>query len=717
MHRLMRGLATAFCLLIASQSGAVEPQLWTISSAEEILKGEVSGFSVTADGTLLPGPLVDKLASPTDTFVLSQVSDGRSVRFFGTGGSGRIYKLSGSELELLATLSEPQVYALAWHDGSLWAGSSPNGKLYRIDPESGDAEAWFDPEEAYIWDLAILRDGSIAVATGVEGRLFVVKRRNEGSVVFDSNETHLRALALAPNGRLLAGGSGEGRIYEIATEGGGARSLFDSSYTEISSLVVPTAGDAVWGAGVTSTLPTTAPRRQERSNEQGEQQQGTEESASASSSAVSVLFSFDASPALTSSGSSEIYRVASDGYVETVWKLDREIAYDIVPAEGGGVFVATGPNGRIYRVRDDGRVELLASVPEKQIVSFTRNGSRATATTSNSGAIYALDLGRNGSASVQSEVLDTQRLSNFGEYRVRGNAIPSSTRVSFRSGNSSKPDETWSAWKQSRGEEGSVEAPPARFLQWRIDVEKPAPALRIDEVSVAWINRNVAPVIENLGVAEPGAVFLSGYPSAPGVVEATSPDEYGIFTSVDAPRTPDSGKKYFRKGFRTVSWKTSDPNGDRLRHDVSFRPRGTGQWMRLRENLDQNQLNFDTTQLPDGEYELMLKVSDEPSNANGALETRRADVFFTVDNTAPVIRIRKSGDDLIVEVEDDSPLGRVEYSVDVDSWKVLVPEDGLTDSRKEMYRIPGGGASGRFTIVRAIDTYFNVTTASSEVRR
>ena len=53
--------------------------------------------------------------------------------------------------------AELDVTALAAaRDGSVYAGTSPDGKVYRI-TEQGQAEVFFDPADKYIWSLAVTR--------------------------------------------------------------------------------------------------------------------------------------------------------------------------------------------------------------------------------------------------------------------------------------------------------------------------------------------------------------------------------------------------------------------------------------------------------------------------------------------------------------------------------------------------------------------------------
>ena len=248
---------------------------------------------------------------------------------------------------------------------------------------------------------------------------------------------------------------------------------------------------------------------------------------------------------------------------------------------------------------------------------------------------------------------------------------------------------------------------------------KPATDMVIDSVSVAFVNRNIAPAIDSVVVQDPAVVFISSsYPASPGVVEATNPDEYGIFSSLDSPRnTSDPGKRAFRKGYRTITWRARDENGDSLRYTLEFRQKGSDRWLRLRENIEDTQINFDTSQLPDGAYEVRLTATDALDNPEMPLTDTRDGVTFHVDNTSPVITSALNGSNIMIRISDRlSPVGKVEYSADAEKWMRLTPVDGISDSPEESFTLPKSDVQGRFVIVRATDAFYNVATESVAIR-
>src|SRR5216684_695555 len=255
----MRFRFALIATLMAANAFAVAPQFWRVRTADDFLAGEIEGFAVTSRGQLRPGPSLKKVASFTDPFVLAQAGAPNGDHFFGTGNEGKLYRLRGSEMKLLYTAPEPEIYAVVFHNGAVYAGTSPNGKVYRVDPNDGKATVFFEPKQAYIWSMQFLGNGDLAVATGVNGKLFRVTPKGEGKVWFDAPETHLRSMALRGDGSLLVGGSGKGRIYEVRDDGN-AHALYDSSLSEISAIYVD--GNSVgWAAGVSNVLPSSAPAK------------------------------------------------------------------------------------------------------------------------------------------------------------------------------------------------------------------------------------------------------------------------------------------------------------------------------------------------------------------------------------------------------------------------------------------------------------------------
>jgi hypothetical protein len=720
----MRRFALLISFFLSISAFAVTPQFWRVRNVEDFLAGDIDGFSVTSRGELRPGPMMRKVATFNDPFVLAQTGGGNGDRYFGTGNEGRVYRLRGGELKPFYTAGEPEIYALAFHDDALYVASSPNGKVYRVDPNDGKATVFYDPKQAFIWAIDFAPNGDLLVATGVEGKLFRVTPKGEGKLLFTAPETHVRSLALKSDGTILAGGAGKGRIYEIRPDGA-AHALYDSPLSEISTIYIDDKGIG-WAAAASSTLPASAPAtpaKAKPSAATGSTSEAKKDETASSASATptaEVSVSFDASGDASAAGAGEIYKINPDGFVETIRKFDHELAYAISGGPNGTILLSTGPQGRLYSLKN-GEVALIATVPEKQIVSIAHDGTSTLVTTTNSGAVYRMDTQPSQKAEFRSAVKDVERFSRFGRFRVEGNDVENGRlAIAFRSGNTRTPDATWSSWSLPVASiDGPIDAPAGRYVQWKLTMPKPAADLAVHSVSLAYINRNVAPVIDSIAVADPAVVFISSsYPSSPQVVEATNPDENGIFQSLDNPREKnDPGKKVFRKGYRTISWRAHDDNGDTIRYALAFRRQGSDKWLRLRDDLDESQFNFDTSQMPDGTYELRLTATDAKENPDAPMTDVKEGTEFQVDNTPPAIAFTSTADDVVLRVTDRlSPIGRVEYSIDAQKWIRIQPVDGINDSPDETYRLHRADIAGKFVIVRAVDAFYNVATQSIDLK-
>ena len=138
---------------------------------------------------------------------------------------------------------EIEVFALAVaSDGDVFAGTSPNGKVYRID-NKGQHEVYFDPEQTYIWSLAFAQDPGkdkapdLFVGTGDKGKIYRVTSRGKGELYYESGQRHVVSLAFDGQGRLLAGTDPNGILYRIESKRK-AFALYDSDMPEIRNLQV-----------------------------------------------------------------------------------------------------------------------------------------------------------------------------------------------------------------------------------------------------------------------------------------------------------------------------------------------------------------------------------------------------------------------------------------------------------------------------------------------
>jgi hypothetical protein len=256
-----------------------------------------------------------------------------------------------------------------------------------------------------------------------------------------------------------------------------------------------------------------------------------------------------------------------------------------------------------------------------------------------------------------------------------------------------------------------------------------SPALT--SVTAAYQQRNARPEVDSITIHPPGVVFQK--PFSTGEAEIAGFDDETVEKRMAAsstqsnagtPPAPSLGRRTYQKGLQTFVWKGSDENGDELTFDVLYRREGETTWKLLKSGLSDSILVWDTASVPNGPYVLRVTASDAKSNpTETALRGERESASFDIDNTPPEVTIgavRREGNVMVVpfEIRDtDSPLTRVEYSLDAQKWQNAFPRDGILDARAEQFTLRlDSAAAGRTLVLRATDAMNNVGAGQVVVR-
>src|SRR6185503_9137651 len=111
---------------------------------------------------------------------------------------------------------------------------------------------------------------------------------------------------------------------------------------------------------------------------------------------------------------------------------------------------------------------------------------------SNQGKLIRFNATTVKEGSYESPVRDVKLVASWGKIWWRGTGP---IELQTRSGNSERPDTTWSDWSASYADAGGaqVSSPKARFIQWRAILK--SGGAKLDEVSLAYLPRNVAPEV------------------------------------------------------------------------------------------------------------------------------------------------------------------------------------------------------------------------------
>lgn len=690
-------LLAAAAAALAAGAPAGQSRRFVLDTPRALAEATANGIAVSADGSLRPLPPLGELAVFEEPLGLALAVAPDGAAYVGTGSPARVYRVRAGKKELVGDLAADQVTALLVDPGgTLWASTAVPAALYRLAPGAGRLVEASRLVEGNIWDLAWFRGGLVAAA-GNPGRLLRLGAKGL-ELAAEVQDRHARCLAVAGD-VLIVGTSGKGRVLRWSGDGPPGV-LYDSSFTEIAALAVAPDG-TVYAAALTGDPTLGKPPKDE---------------GDAAATVTVVAGDQSGAPPATEKGTatSEILRILPVGAATSVYRFTKQIAGTLAWGDGALV-IGTGLDGELWQLVD-GAAAQLDTVDAAQVVRVADGGRWALVQS----PVRLLHRSGTPHGTFTSPPLDAAQPSRWGEADVRG-ALPEGARctIRFRSGATVQVDEAWSAWTTAQPcGPGTVPAPAARFLQWQLELAPPAAgAVEVDGVVVAYRQVNLPPEIKDLTVHDPGEVFLKSPPSSERIVDVRHPDLSGIFTTLDDDARDTEGrlgKKYYRIGYQTLSWKAEDPNGDPLRFTVEVQRRGAERWLPVRTDLEATSVALDSQALPDGLYRFRLTATDAPANPAAPGTDSSLSSWVVVDNSPPAISAGREADTWVVAVEDAlSPLAVVEWSRDADVWHPAAPDDGAIDGRRETIRIPAARGS-HLLAVRAIDNHHNGATVALE---
>jgi hypothetical protein len=749
---LLRNSAIFLILFSAAAAGFAEgTRTWEQSNYQDFLKGTAHGVAISSDGFLQLAPAFRLVATTPSSAIWATAIGPQGEIYAATGAPARVYRIvPGGNPVAVFQPQELQVQALVVaKDGMIYAATNPDGKVYKIDPgaateavtdgrdarhrkstKGGDAakpdehaksdtgkpgsdwksSVFFDPGTKYIWSLALDDSGNLYVATGDHGEIFRVAPNGDHSLFFKSDEPHIRVLTFDSQGNVIAGSDGSGLIYRITPKGDGFV-LYSAPKREITSLAIDKAGNIYAaaagekrGGGAASTLTVAIPPAP-KASDSSTPSAGPPSTAPPAESAVTLNSSNAAIP-----GGSGIYKIAPDGSPSLLWNSRDDLVYAMAFDSHGHLLAGTGNRGNIFEVSGREDYTELVKAEASQITTLAKatNGG-LYASTSNLGKIFLLSSAPDAEGSYESDVFDTQVFSKWGRAQFRG---AGNVELFARSGNVDNPDRNWSTWTRvDLQKNADITVPPARFVQWKAILHPGDKAPRVDNVTVNYLQKNVAPEFDDVTVT-------------PGVRYQPAPRPAGLQPSQRFDPQPNPIHDSDSIG---VKWTARDQNDDQMVYSVYYRGEGQTRWLLLKEGLSEKFYSFDASLLPDGGYEIKVLASDSPSHSPGeALSSERESDRFEVDTTPPQIQ------DLKAAVQDEkvrvqfraadnfSTIKRAEYSLDAGDWHFVEPIGQLSDAKIENYDfalpIPADQAGQEHVVVvRAYDKYDNMNSAKTLV--
>ena len=648
-------LSLAMCAV--SVARATPTRSFVLDTQSSLSEGKLDGTTIESDGTIQAGVQTRRTELPgvPTAKCLLTLPDGAVL--VGTGNDGKIYAVRDGVAKVFAETKQVMVTSLARDaSGTLYAGTLPNGKVFAINSQGNARELVALPGAEHVWALVFDEASkTLYAATGPEGKLFAIDASGKANVYYDSEDAHIMALARGDDGALYLGTSDRALLVRLRGAGR-AEVLYDFEGSEVTALALRGKRVAVVSNQFPKSLKPSKPTAPPTAAAPG-----------ASNPAPPAAAAPPSSPA---AGKGQLFHIGAEGEAEQLYSAEEGHLSAVAWADDDTIYVATGKEGHIHRVRvSDRERALLVDVDERQILALQLAGPTPTFVTADGGSVYTLITGT-GKREWTSKALDAGTRARFGQLYARTRGAVS---ISTRSGNTDKPDVSWSEWSAPQPAAGparpaimaaAIGSPPARFLQVRVSLSQ------VDSVVYAleafYLPDNRAAVITEVTVEPP---------------KPASADK-------SKPGPSNAGTAY------KLHWKVDNPDNDSLRYRVFVRRENATQYRALLRDSDvltATDYTWDTETASDGYYRARIEASDELDNPAALTRRTRAESEpFLVDNRAPeLVELRVQGARVVGRAFDEQgPITRLEYSLDGFEWRILRADDDLLDAREESFSLP-----------------------------
>jgi len=674
---LLATMAVAAGLAVVAPADAVGTRRFEFESQEDFLAGDLRGVSVDSRGNVRAGWNLGSQSITAASTIMSSLTLADGAVLLGTGGNGKVLKVSGGQVVEYADTKQLAVTSLVTDGKSVFAATLPGGKIFKIDSASAMTElpAIADAENVFALAYDAKKNGFYA-ATGPNGKLFFVQPGGAAQLVFDSDEANLVSVAVGPDGTVYTGSSGKGLLFKVT--GPGKAAVLASPPGDEIKIILPAKNNSLFVVA----------------NEMGEESGGGGGGRPMRPGMMGPSRSGGGR-----AGKGGLYRIEADGTVEELLTRRDTHFVSLALDDSGKPYVGTGAEGRVYTVDENHTSMLVADIDGRQVGALSLAGKHRFLVASDPAVFHEIRGTGGADATWTSKVLDAGLRANFGRLSWHADGA---VEFQLRTGNNGTPDTTWSDWSAAIAAPGKLTSPPGRFVQLRARFAKDGNAT-LHDVSLPFVTDNVRAIVTSVEARSRKGERGTGGVSASGS---------------EIPSRSTSVK---------LNWRVDNPDSDQLRYRVSFRfENQASNWRDLTkpdEVFTQTDLNWETSSLPEGTYRIRVEATDELANPPDRV-TRHAleSGPVLVDNTSPVFRsLKATGKKVQAELVDGlGPIARIDFAVDGRTeWRPLAPKDGIFDEAAEEIDVDFSsvvGAGSHLVAIRAFDLAGNYVVRDIELK-
>jgi hypothetical protein len=559
-------------------------------------------------------------------FIHCWARDG-STLWLGTGLGGGLFRYSNGKSKLVTKLKTALIGALTT-DGKdgVYAGLVGKPVIVHVNAAGKTSEVVKLDGAKHVWALH-RRGNTLYAGTGPEGKIFAVNLdKKKAELYAETHAEHVLTMT-ADRGALIAGTATPAMLVRIDGKDK-ARAIANFPGGEVRSVV--RLGKALYAAVNGGNAAAKWSKLQSTPKRPGKTKSKPPSKAKKKKSRSKVR-----------QGKGSVWYRSDDGRIARLFISPQGMISQIA-AHGRGVVAAAARGGRVMVSDLEGQVQQLYDLKEGQVLGVEMQGKDIkTLFTGNGAALYHVgEVSKK--ATYTTSVLRETGVAQWGrvEAVTAGKLI-----IETRSGFSNPVNKTWSAWAGL--ENSRITSPPASFLQVRVRFENSHSQLRELRIFRRVFNR--APVVLKVSAA-----------------------------------------KVTKKRVYKVSWKTSDPDKDKLSYRITYRKRGTMPWLMLHHGLyHKTSMMISPRDMPDGWYEFRVEASDEPVNSpSEARRTAKISKPVLVDQGRPEVAAEVR-DGVLKGVASDriSRIVRVEVSYDGRPTVLAKAFDGVYDGKQEAFEL------------------------------
>lgn len=592
------------------------------------------------------GDTAEVLADLDEPYIWALVSDGQDGLYAATGRGGRVYHVSrDGRVELTLDAGDRHVLALCSAGDSVYAGTWPAGKVYRI--RNGAVESVYQCGEAGVLSLAATDAGDVYVGVAGKGQVFRIDTAGAVHELLDGDGGDVYHMTSA-DGMVYATLSEPGRLYRFDPQDVGAELyrteepyLLGLAFAPERGLVTTEAGN-----GEVLALGLSQGRR------------GT------------YLSQVHDAGTLARWGALTWSQEADEGAYIVFETRTGNTAW---PDNGWSPWSTqlTAPSGEPVTSPPARYIQLRATLVAEPGQSCRLDGVRLFYRTVNRAPEVTAEKPKPG---------DTVR----GTYEISWSAEdPEDDELTFEVYYAPAGSDEWTrvevAEESETGEPTADGEGGATGENGEADGEEPANG------------ESAAPGGEG-GPTQPNLTPQEHEP-APSPASRLPFWAQRRLTSwlasrrADLPETPGAVTEEGGGGETTTS-----------SEDVPLGQQTGEKSEQARGELKESSLKWDTTKVPDGVYVIKIVARDEVRNPDDPRVVEKLTRPFRVDNTAPYAMVDPPLEsaplpETVTFGDEGCHLASAEYRFDDGPWKALLPVDGIFDSRFETIRIPPAPAT------------------------